>query len=197
MNGPPGEADQPAAARPPEWSAAFDLRGLEAVGAQQPPGQVSLTDVLAHIDRALRGMAVTIETLGDELVNALPAVPGANSACVLVTHCLGVVEFWAGQVIAGREVQRDRDAEFTATSTVAELRSAMAAQRARLTDDLVGFDGQAPPRGPLDDRDREDMPEFVGTQGGVLLHVYEELAQHRGHLDLTADLVREGGSGRD
>ena len=32
----------------------------------------------------------------------------------------------------------------------------------------------------------------VRTQGGVLLHIYEELARHRGYLDITADLLAAG-----
>lgn len=151
--------------------------------------QVLLEDVLTHVDRALRGMRTTLTDLGDHRVNRRPALDGANSPYVIVRHCLGVMEFWGGQVIADRAIERDRAAEFVATGDVATLLTAMSAQRARLGADLADFDGAAPPRGPLDDRHREDMPEFIGTQGGVLLHIYEELAQHRGHLDLTADLV--------
>ncbi|YAL84189.1 DUF664 domain-containing protein [Dermacoccaceae bacterium W4C1] len=152
----------------------------------------ALGDVLTHVDRALNGMLATLTELGDERVNLRPDLPGANSAFVIVTHCLGVMEFWAGQVIADRPIQRDRAAEFLATGTVAELLARMADQRARFADDLADFAWPAPPSGPLDERKRQNDADFIGTQGGVLLHIYEELAQHRGHLDLTADLVRAG-----
>lgn len=155
---------------------------------------VLLADVVVHVDRALRGMRRTLLELGDELAVERPDLTGANSPYVIVTHCLGVMEFWAGQVIADRPISRDRDAEFRATGTVSELLDRIAEQRERFETDLTGFDGAAAPPGPLDDRDREDLPEFTRTQGGVLLHVYEELAQHRGHLDLTADLLLAGRS---
>lgn len=157
----------------------------------QPTGAVPLDDVLTHVDRALRGMAATLTDLGDDLANRRPDLPGANSAYVIVTHCLGVMEFWGGQVIASRPITRDRDAEFVANGPVAELIARISVSRAQLATDLAAYDGAAPPPGPLRDRDRDDMPEFVHTQGGVLMHIYEELAQHRGHLDLTADLVRK------
>ena len=35
--------------------------------------------------------------------------------------------------------------------------------------------------------DRHDV--FTRTQGGVLLHVYEELAQHLGQLEVTRDVL--------
>lgn len=151
---------------------------------------VPLDDVLTHIDRALRAMTETVSDLGDERVNVRPSLPGANTAYQIVTHCLGVMEFWGGQAIADRQVDRDRAAEFVAEGQVGELLERMSAQRTRLAGDLVDFDGAARPRGPIPDRDQEDMPEFTRTQGGVLLHLYEELAQHLGHLDVTADLVR-------
>ncbi|AKU17454.1 DUF664 domain-containing protein [Luteipulveratus mongoliensis] len=152
---------------------------------------VALDDVLVHVDRALSGMRTTLESLGDDLANRRPDLEGANSAYVIVTHCLGVMEFWAGQVIAARAIDRDRAAEFVATGTVDDLVTRMSLQRKHFEQDLEAFDGAAPPPGPLDDRDREDMPQFTRTQGGVLMHIYEELAQHRGHLDVTADLVRK------
>jgi len=33
-----------------------------------------------------------------------------------------------------------------------------------------------------------DLP-LATTQGGVLLHIYEELSQHLGQLELTRDIV--------
>ncbi|KNX39212.1 hypothetical protein VV01_05070 [Luteipulveratus halotolerans] len=136
-------------------------------------------------------MAATLADLGDDLANRRPDLPGANSAYVIVTHCLGVMEFWGGHVIADRAITRDRDAEFVAHGPVADLISRVRVQRTRLDADLASYDGAAPPRGSLDGRRREGDEEFTRTQGGVLMHIYEELAQHRGHLDLTADLVRK------
>lgn len=149
---------------------------------------VPLDVVLVHVDRALDGMTATLRELGDELVNAQTGLPGGNTAYQIVRHCCGVLEFWGGQVLADRPITRDRPAEFTSSGTVDEVLDLLKRQRALFATDLAGFDGSQPPRGPLEERnmDRDE----VRTQGGILIHVYEELAQHRGHLDITADIVR-------
>jgi hypothetical protein len=42
--------------------------------------------------------------------------------------------------------------------------------------------------------DDEDAALPIGrTQGGALIHIYEELAQHRGQMELTRDVVRSAG----
>jgi len=152
-----------------------------------------VTDVEEHywfVERALTGMLAIAEELGDARVNARPDLPGANSAYGLLTHCLGVVEYWAGHLVAGRPVERDRPAEFVATGTVARLRAAVADGLARYRDDLAAFEPAAPPR-------HTPNSEFLGpdqelTQNGVLLHVLEELAQHHGQLEVLRDaLVRQ------
>lgn len=149
---------------------------------------IPLDVALVHIDRALNGMSATLRELGDDLINTETDLPGGNTAYQIVRHCCGVLEFWGGQVLADRTISRDRPAEFTSSGTVEELVTLVERQRAAFRSDLQGFDGEAVPRGPLEERnmDRDE----VRTQGGVLMHVYEELAQHRGHLDITADIVR-------
>lgn len=151
---------------------------------------IPLDDLLRHIDLALEGMVATITDLGDELVNVRPELPGANTAFQIVNHCCGVMENWGANELFGRPTDRDRDAELRARGTVADLVSRVRAQRDRLAQDLQRFDGTAPAL-RAHEQDGFNQPEraAVATQGGVLVHVYEELAQHRGHLDITADLV--------
>jgi hypothetical protein len=144
-------------------------------------------DFLWFVDEALRQVVEAVESLGDELVDERPDLPGANAPFAIVTHVLGVLEWWGGHVIAGRSVERDRDAEFVATGTVAELVARVHAQRAQLGDDLVALDPNAPPRGALDPDDAA-LP-LGRTQAGVALHIYEEVAQHLGQLQLTSDVL--------
>lgn len=152
---------------------------------------VRIDDVLIYIDLALDGMLATVADLGDELVNARPDLAGANSAFQIVTHCCGVMNHWGGVEISGRLVERDRAAEFEASGTVAELAALVERTRRTFGEDLRGADLGEGSLG-AHERDGFTKPERAGvaTKGGVLMHVYEELAQHRGHLDLTADLVR-------
>ncbi len=143
------------------------------------------------IARALTGMRTTITDLGDDLIGVRPDLPGANTPYGLVTHCLGVLDYWAGHVVAGRPVRRDRAAEFLAHGTVSELLEHVDAAQVQLEADLDGFEPSSPPRNPPDraflgpDRDLD--------QGEVLLHVLEELDQHRGQLEIMRDVVGKRG----
>ena len=148
---------------------------------------ISTEDYLFYVDDALDGMAEILDELGDELANRRPDLPGANAPFAILTHCLGVMEYWAGHVVAGRTTHRDRPAEFSATGRVADLIDQIRTQRARFADDVAHADPLAPPRGEAPAADAA-LP-LGRTQGGALLHVYEELAQHRGQLEITRDIL--------
>jgi hypothetical protein len=143
---------------------------------------------LLFVDEAIDGMVAIVTDLGDHLANVRPDLAGANSAFVLLTHCLGVMEFWGGAVIADRQIERDRDAEFRAYGPIAPLVARADDAKKQLHADTVALDPDAPPRGAVSPG-YADEPELQ-TQLGVLLHIYRELAQHRGHMEVGRDLVR-------
>ena len=147
---------------------------------------ISVEDYLFYVDEALDGMVAIVTELGDELANERPDVPGANSPYATLTHCLGVMEYWGGHVAAGRDIERDREAEFRASGAVVPLIERVRRARAQLVADMAGLDAYAPPVNPP-----PDCPQpLTATQGGVLLHVYEELAQHRGQMEVGRDVLR-------
>ena len=148
---------------------------------------ITTDDLLWYLDSALDGMVEIVEELGDDLACRRLDTPGANSPYAILTHCLGVMTYWGGEVIAGHEVERDRDAEFVAAGRVSDLVTRVREVRDQLDVDLAAFDPLAPPRGELDPDD--SSTPLGATQGGVLLHVYEELAQHRGQLEVTRDVL--------
>ncbi|MBA2625929.1 MAG: DUF664 domain-containing protein [Acidimicrobiia bacterium] len=148
---------------------------------------ISLDDYLAFVDDALDGMAAIVTELGDELANRKPDVVGANTPYALLVHCLGVMEHWAGSVVAGRQVERDRDAEFVATGPVDQLVGRVGTARQQLRTDLEHLEPTAPPRGPVDPEDA-DLP-LGRSRGGALFHLYEELAQHRGQMEVGRDVL--------
>lgn len=111
-------------------------------------------------------------------------VVGSNSAFVLVAHVVGVMGRWGRTVNRGIFVPRDRDAEFTAAGTVDEALAVLEMGRVRLHEDAHAADPKAAPINPPTDPD-----EPVGTQGDVLLHIYEELVQHLGQLEVTRDVL--------
>jgi len=148
---------------------------------------ISVDDYLYFVDEALDAMVEIVTQLGDDLANRRPDIAGANSPYAILTHCLGVMEDWAGDLVAGRTIERDRDAEFRAAGPVGDLVARARRARRQLEADLVGLEPFAAPRGMPD-------PEDVGqpiarTQGGALIHIYEELAQHRGQMEGCRDVL--------
>ncbi len=149
---------------------------------------ISVEDYLWFVDEALDAMVDIVVGLGDELANQRLDVPGANSPYAVLTHCLGVLEYWGGQVVAGRIIERDRDAEFRSYGDVRALVGRTRRARLQFEHDLADLDPHLPPRGAPDP---EDARCPLGrTRGGALLHVYDELSRHRRQLEVTRDVLQ-------
>ena len=178
----------PATGRGPEAARPSD--GIDTVGEM-----ITVDAYLGYCDRALDAFAEIVEELGDDLVNArLDGIPGSNSAFVLVAHIAGMAANWGSTVNRGTVVPRNRPAEFTATGTVDEALALLERTRARLHEDAHAASPMEQPANP--EREKDGSISYA-TQGDVLLHVYEELAQHLGQLEVTRDVLlatRAGGS---
>src|SRR4029450_13132163 len=99
-------------------------------------------EFLPYINGALDGMVQIVEALGDEHVNARPNnMPNTNSPFAILTHCVGLTRYFIGTALAGRQVHRDRDAEFRARGTVAAIRQAVHELQQHLSDDLARVHG--------------------------------------------------------
>ena len=149
---------------------------------------ISVDELVSYTERAVDQMADIVTGLGDDLANRRPALPGANSPYAILRHCLGVMEFWGGQVVAGRVIRRDRDAEFRASGPVAPLIAAAQGTKASFRADAAKADTGAPPRGTHHTMGPGELE--TRTQGSALLHVLEEVTQHLGQLELTRDVLR-------
>jgi hypothetical protein len=160
---------------------------------ERPVLVITIGDYRWYVEQALDGMVAIVRELGDERANARPPLPGANSPYAILTHCLGVMEYWGGALVAGRTITRDRDAEFCAEGRVEELVGRTAEARRRLDADLELLDSSAPLRHPPLLAEDADSP-MGRSQGGALVHLYEELAQHHGQMQLTRDLLVAGSS---
>ena len=138
-----------------------------------------------YVRHAFAQMLAVAARVGDPLVNEKPVGAATNSIAALVVHCCGVTERWLGHVALGRASTRDRDAEFRAVATVAELRELVARTTAQAEDDLRAIAaGDAVAGSPA----RSDL-HGGGTDDSVVLHVLEELYQHLGHMEITADVL--------
>lgn len=149
-----------------------------------------MDELISYVERALDEMAAIVTSLGDDLANQRPGLPGANPPYVILRHCLGVMDFWGGHVVAGRTVDRDRDAEFRASGPVAGLVGAMGEAKARFRADAAAAEPGAPVRGTRPGMAPTDLE--IASQGSSLLHVMEEILQHLGQLEITRDLLRHG-----
>jgi hypothetical protein len=154
---------------------------------------ISVDAVVSYVDRAVDQMLGIVTGLGDDLANRKPALPGANSPYAILRHCLGVMEFWGGEVVAGREVIRDRSAEFRSSGPVADLATAARKALDQFRADAAMADFAGPVRGGTGHRKYPDELEF-SSQGHTLLHVLEEVTQHLGQLELTRDVLRAAGN---
>ncbi|MGO1885062.1 MAG: mycothiol transferase [Citricoccus sp.] len=152
--------------------------------------------------QALDSMSRIVKDLGDERANQRPALDGANSPFALLSHCHGVVTFWVGHVILGREVHRDRDAEFAAQGPVDPLLREVQELQRRFATDLLTVEPAAPVSNPPAARASQDAtagataPVRPMTQSFALQHVYTELAQHLGQMEIIRDLILAGESAR-
>lgn len=153
--------------------------------------QIAQDDFLMFINRALYGMLDIIEEMGDELANQKPNIPGGNSPYVILYHCVEMTNYWIGTLLGGRENTRDRDAEFVAKGKAADLRQAVQQLKSQIVQDLRDFQGEklleSKPLGSY-----TPMPGYTDwTQGAVLVHTYEELAQHHGQMEVTRDILMQ------
>ena len=154
------------------------------------PLSINQEDFLLFTDRALDKMLEIIEELGDDLASQKPDLPDANSPYAILTHCIGVTDYWIGNLIGNRGITRDRPAEFTATGTAAEIRPRVEALKQRLREDVATLDGLAEPRDGQPASNNPAGGPAKWTQGATLIHTYEELAQHLGQMEITRDILR-------
>ena len=152
---------------------------------------ISNDDFLMFIDRALDGMLRIVEEMGEERANMRPDLPGANSPYAIMTHCMGVCDYWIGTLLGKRDSSRDRDAEFRASGTIVELRQRVSGLKAKLLEDVKKVQGEKPlgsaPNSMYNPLRGTDFGDW--TEGTALIHAYEELAQHHGQMELTRDLL--------
>jgi uncharacterized damage-inducible protein DinB len=133
--------------------------------------------------RNMEGIVRAIEGVPQEALSWQPPFPNANTLGALAVHTVGSCEWWVLACVRGDDIARDRDAEFRATTTAADMRQRFEAWYAA-TEALI----------------RDQPPEWFGApshhpNGGrtnrrCLMHTVEHMAQHFGHIELTTDLWR-------
>ena len=146
---------------------------------------IRVDDFVLFCNRTLDGYERALGRLDDGSVNAVPST-GGSTPFQLVVHAMGATRWWTEHHVCGHEVERDRDAEFEASGPVAAAEASVSALRS-LLDELAPAMAEA-----TEVHFHPTTQTPLGrdwTVGACLIHAYEELAQHLGHLELTVDLL--------
>lgn len=142
------------------------------------------------IERMLRTALDELRDLPAETLNRALPLPETNSLFALATHVAGSTEFLALKCGLGQEVARDRDAEFRAQGSLADLEQRYARLIGALHAALDGVDAAVldkPADVPAANRSwAGDRPISVRD---CLLHVIDHDGIHSGHIQLTRQLL--------
>jgi uncharacterized damage-inducible protein DinB len=144
-----------------------------------------LASARTTLDRQRRAFEAVIAGLPPEALDWQPTT-GANSLAVLVTHAWGSAQGWMARA-AGREVARDRAAEFRARGDAAALRALLREGGARIEAALDAIDPATLGRVCF----RESDPGAGGEEYTVarcVLHAVEHAQEHLGQSWLTRQL---------
>lgn len=144
-------------------------------------------DTIRHYTRhVFGGIDKVLDRLDDDTVNQRPPGWGTNSVAGLVVHCCELAPSWFATPGLGRPTERDRASEFAATATLTELRARID-EAVERTLALAGELDAGPTA--LDHELRAFLPGADHSDGALVLHVFEELFQHLGHMEVTADAL--------
>jgi len=137
-------------------------------------------DCLAPVHHEIEA---TVDGLPLEAMDWIPG-PEMNSLGVLLAHVAGSEKYWFGDVIAGENTGRDREAEFRTRGREA------AALKAGLQE-MLTYGRSVVAKLELADLTSERVPHPDGRTmpvGSCLLHILRHTAEHAGHMQLTRQL---------
>ena len=149
----------------------------------------------ARLRSLLTHTASLVDGLSDDQLGWTPPAEGANGAGVIAAHVQGNMRAFVLGIACGRDVQRDRPAEFAAVASAAELIAGAHALAAEIDAAMAALTGAELDR-------RLTPPQSLWGEGTVrelsvreaLAHAEEHAAIHLGHLQLTRDLALSGWS---
>lgn len=137
-------------------------------------------------DKIERCIARIVDMLVDMPADAhrMPPVPGANSLATLVNHVLENAAENILSTVGGEPFVRDRDGEFAAEPSVADLLERWEALRPRLQAAAAAIPSSA----LLEMRQHPRRGEISVLD--VFLVVLRHVGEHEGHTQLTRDWFR-------
>lgn len=136
--------------------------------------------LIGYLDLQRNAVISKLDGLTEKQARWKPA-PTANSLLNLVVHLTGVERNWFQHVIAGKTIDRDRDAELRELTPDVTIASAIAGYR------VASEESNAMMRSVDTDEPGRGMDQL--NIRWVVLHMIEETARHAGHADITRELI--------
>jgi hypothetical protein len=136
-----------------------------------------------HLRRLITWYLEALDPLPPEAFTWRPLLPEANSLAAICMHAITSAEWWVLSCVGQGPLERDRDAEFAADATWAQLRPRFAAfltQAEALLASMGSEQLAAISRHPAGDR----------MNRRCLAHTVEHLGLHLGHVEITVDWWR-------
>jgi uncharacterized damage-inducible protein DinB len=144
-----------------------------------------------YIREKIAQIHFALSDLREDELNRTPDLPGANSAYAIATHTFGNMRAWVLGIICGRDLRRDRPAEFASRGTYQELGKAACELAGEIEAALQELD-------PATLGDRFVPARELWGEGdpvelerrGCLAHVLEHAGIHLGQIQMTVELLR-------
>lgn len=138
----------------------------------------------------LKRVLAALEGLSEAQMNWRPPIEGANSVYVIAAHTVGNARAWVLGIACGREMGRDRPAEFRAAGSYAQLAEETQELLREIEAALTALDASALDRRVVPSQELwgdEEVREISVRQ--ALLAVVEHASIHLGELHVTRDLA--------
>jgi hypothetical protein len=152
------------------------------------------TEIAAYresIAERLDLIGASVRNLTPEQLNVPPTFERANSVWVLATHAIGNARAWILGIACGRDMKRDRPAEFASSGDdAARLVESVARTRKEVDAALHDLD---PARldvrfVPPQDLWGEGPPHEISVRDAII-QVIEHASLHLGHIDIVRSLA--------
>ena len=138
----------------------------------------------------LKRVLACLEGLSEAQMNRRPPIEGANSVYVIAAHTVGNARAWVLGIACGREMGRDRPAEFRASGSYAQMAEETQELLREIEAALTALDASALDRRVVPSPELwgdEEVREISVRQ--ALLAVVEHASIHLGELHVTRDLA--------
>lgn len=140
-----------------------------------------IATIVAKLNEMWTEIRQTVQEVDSDTLTFKPG-QGFNSISTIITHVAGSQKWWIGEVLAGRDMQRDRDAEFRAVDDDPSVLIGRLDDSATLVREILET-----VTSEMLDQTRLYRGEPV-TVRWILTRVLTHTALHVGHIQITRQL---------